>query len=905
MKTHPTSDYDTDRITVLTSAEADIPRAYVDSKGVPTFGIGLNLRPHDALVMQALGFDFGGQYLAGTALQQERAYGRQLVQRFRQDYTVGSYDANIAENNPAKVAFDAILLQRQEYFLQLQYDPANFVSQEAYDTFILSLETEFEITSADIRNALVESTLDGYTVPNVDGSQKKIPGYEASLDKWLTDTGVGAKQQELYNHNSKERIALLSLTFNSPASGGVPTILGQQLQNALKNDNRAEAWYEIRYNSNKGGWQEINQGLAYNEKGGAGVAKRRFMEADLFGLYDEGVTTANISDEQAKDIYRMYTNHKREILTYEGTYIAALGLAQSEGSGVIVQGLEGAFAPATSLLTKTYVKDFRISVPIDYRDIQVAAKTGSNLTGNRRMGYDLDETYSDRNDLLIGSEQRDRLEGYGGSDVLHGLGGNDLLAGHEGNDYLIGGTGTDLLQGGEGTDTYIFKSGDGQDIIDDSDGLGSIYIGDVKLTGAGNTTAHIDKGIRSWQAADGYTYTLDAQNTLTITGGTLNDSDKISIKNFDPSKDTLGLHLNTERELGLLPGGISNPFREIGAVVQSYAEEISEGGARLLRAVFNQPACAGDTIVLMLSGGDPNGASICRGDDTLSFAAGPITLTLREGQTEVAFALLNTGDLDSQTAYQITATYQPADPEAQSAEAHYTLTVNGLDEAQESVEGGNVILGDQAPLLDGSGNIQYDAWDNIIPSGPEPGRSDVIHDTSGNDTILAGGGDDIVWRQRGGDDIIDLGDGDDDFYTVAGTGGRVHVRGGAGSDYLGAGAGRDVIEGGEGADGLYGSAEDDEIYGGEKGEAAAFIAQGRSEVGSGLRGEWVDAEAGSDRVFTGAGNDLIAGGDGDDLIVAGGGDDQIWGDWNTWSPTDEWRSWSVSEDVQEDAQGNK
>jgi GH24 family phage-related lysozyme (muramidase) len=48
---------------------------------------------------------------------------------------------------------------------------------------------------------------------------------------------------------SKERIALISLSYNT--KDGATTLLGTNLCNALKNGNRAEAWYEIRYNSNK------------------------------------------------------------------------------------------------------------------------------------------------------------------------------------------------------------------------------------------------------------------------------------------------------------------------------------------------------------------------------------------------------------------------------------------------------------------------------------------------------------------------------------------------------------------------------------------------------------------------------------------------------------------------------
>ena len=109
----------------------------------------------------------------------------------------------------------------------------------------------------------------------------------------------------------------------------------------------------------------------------------------------------------------------------------------------------------------------------------------------------------------------------------------------------------------------------------------------------------------------------------------------------------------------------------------------------------------------------------------------------------------------------------------------------------------------------------------------------------------------------------------------------------------------DLIEGGADADALYGSAEGDLLYGDTQGTAQDFITQGATQLGSGLQGEWVDAENGDDQIFTTDGRDLIAGGDGADLIVSGGGDDYIAGDWNTYSlGSVAWRDWTVTERIE-------
>ncbi len=79
-------------------------------------------------------------------------------------------------------------------------------------------------------------------------------------------------------------------------------------------------------------------------------------------------------------------------------------------------------------------------------------------------------------DLLEGGTQADILDGGAGNDVLYGGNGEDILAGGDGddrlsggydNDVLHGGSGNDILEGGRQFDTFVFRPGDGQDVIVD------------------------------------------------------------------------------------------------------------------------------------------------------------------------------------------------------------------------------------------------------------------------------------------------------------------------------------------------------------------------------------------------------------------------------------------------------
>ena len=73
------------------------------------------------------------------------------------------------------------------------------------------------------------------------------------------------------------------------------------------------------------------------------------------------------------------------------------------------------------------------------------------------------------NDVISALSGIDTVHAAGGDDTLQGDGDDDVLFGEIGNDTLIGGQGNDILNGGAGNDRYIFSSGDGHDIINNTD----------------------------------------------------------------------------------------------------------------------------------------------------------------------------------------------------------------------------------------------------------------------------------------------------------------------------------------------------------------------------------------------------------------------------------------------------
>ncbi|TXJ01990.1 MAG: calcium-binding protein, partial [Neisseriales bacterium] len=92
---------------------------------------------------------------------------------------------------------------------------------------------------------------------------------------------------------------------------------------------------------------------------------------------------------------------------------------------------------------------------------------------------------------LIGTESNDILTSAGGNDSIIANGGNDTItsgAGRDtidagsGDDTINAGTGNDTIAGGSGNDTYIYKAGDGQDIISDIAGTDTLNLQSIQIS---------------------------------------------------------------------------------------------------------------------------------------------------------------------------------------------------------------------------------------------------------------------------------------------------------------------------------------------------------------------------------------------------------------------------------------
>ena len=329
----------------------------------------------------------------------------------------------------------------------------------------------FSISESQART-IYNQILSGATIAVTGGSPLVIAGKEARLDANLGNSLA---------HNTLEYVALMSLFYNAESLVGS----GSKLATAVITDDRAEAWYEIRYDSNGGG------------SSGAGLANRRYAESDKFGLYDgPDQNNAVPNQAEAREVMRMYTMHHEEIRAYEALFSPLVG------SPPISHGI-----------------DFNLSFSRNRLITDFAG--GRTINGEVLVGKDdgfpgdtLDGTAN--GDLLFGEKGNDVLRGAAGTDVLYGGDGIDTLSGGADADLLRGGANYDSLQGGAGDDRleggaglcpYGLRSGGGDDAIFVN---GQMLVGGVK-----------EANQPYWENADGtIRYEMSGTNLIVTQGGT-------------------------------------------------------------------------------------------------------------------------------------------------------------------------------------------------------------------------------------------------------------------------------------------------------------------------------------------------------------------------------------------------
>ncbi|MES2944573.1 MAG: calcium-binding protein [Pseudomonadota bacterium] len=423
---------------------------------------------------------------------------------------------------------------------------------------------------------------------------------------------------------------------------------------------------------------------------------------------------------------------------------------------------------------------------------------------------------------IVGTSGNDTLIGanhFGYSYTLKGLGGHDSLVGaSSGNDSLQGDGGNDSLYGNGGYDTL--RGGLGNDLLD----AGPDIYADLALYDEAAITSGISVSLVTGLA----------------TGGAGND--------------TLT--------------GIEN------ILGTAYADSMTgDAGNNFFWGAAGNDSLSGGTGNDSLAGG--------KGDDSLSGDGGQDTAVYDEAfiASAVVVSLVTGlvtggGGSDTLTGIENVSGTVYADSMVGDAAANKLLGGAGKDtltggDGDDTLDGG---YGDDS-LTGGDGN------DTLIGNGYELQNSTSPSDTTDNNTLSGGAGDDHLYSARLFGDLIDGGAGIDTVSYDVRYGGGVQVSlvtglssggggedtltgieniyGSVGDDTLTGDTQGNLVEGGEGSDRLNGGAGNDTLYG----DASDMILYDDNR----------------DTVLGGSGNDELHGGNSSGLLDGGTGNDTLYG----------------------------
>jgi len=249
----------------------------ISAEGLPTIGYGFNLQDDRALipVLESLGFDVHSRHLKDDALEAENYY----IDLIRSAFKIINSKGTESLNNVIQSILAARLTDKRYPRCHHYKRIARFVYED---------------------KAAVKQCVKAI-----------VKNYEKTVDRWLMafDLELVNQNPQLFARKSNERVVLFSLAYQG-IIGLKPnkTPMFPALGNAFLLDSRPLIWYYIRYNAFP------------NDKKTLEMVMQRYYESELFGLYDDGVNTSNITTRQCKDIYSMYHEYKEHIIEHERHY---------------------------------------------------------------------------------------------------------------------------------------------------------------------------------------------------------------------------------------------------------------------------------------------------------------------------------------------------------------------------------------------------------------------------------------------------------------------------------------------------------------------------------------------------------------------------------------------------------
>ena len=407
------------------------------------------------------------------------------------------------------------------------------------------------------------------------------------------------------------------------------------------------------------------------------------------------------------------------------------------------------------------------------------------------LGGDDTITGSSGNDSLYGGDGNDSLIGNDGNNYMQGDSGNDTLVGdYYSNDTLVGGAGDDLLKGAIGNNTYIFKTGDGQDTINEY-----YYTHNSNYDG-GNDTVRFE-GL----SIDDVNFRAENSN---IIAEIKNTSDKLTIMTQSNSNYVIENYVFSDATLTynevlqrLITNGTDSAEELYGS---DYSEKIyGFGGNDTITGYQGNDS---------LYGGEGNDSLAGKeGNDYLAGGAGNDSLAGDSGNDTYVFAVGGGQDTINDNYY----TY--------NAGVSDTLNFDNLsvNDVNFRAENSNIIAeikntSDQITLINQTNEINQ--IENYVFTDAALTYNDlltrlVINGTDNAENISGSNYNEKIYGFDGNDTINALG-GNDSIY---GGDGNDYIDGGASNNYLQGDAGNDTLIGGTSLDTLVGGAGNDSLAG--------------------------------------------------------------------------------------------
>ena len=727
-----------------------------------------------------------------------------------------------------------------------------------------------------------------------------VQNYEDALTSVLAE-------YHLSMHNNDQRAALISMMYN--IIGGTATGIAlkikskfpstlSQLKVYLSSDStdqeralaRAQIWYEIRYNTNNN-----SADIA------PGIAKRRYYESEIFGLY-EG---SNATDEEARATYIVYHNNYNKITKYDGDYGHKIQDARIDYETEI-SDLKQSLSPATEYLNNVY------SLPLggakyNWNEITVikeGTKDGQNF-GYKEDGQLIIGQKTVQNDI-IGTVYNDVIYGGDVSDVLNGGQGDDILSGGKAQDILWGGAGKDSLYGGIGNDTLYGEEGDdilfgeeGDDILEGGTGNDVLYGGegnDILNGGLGNDKMYGGIGDDIYKLSQGNDHIIDEAgdyDVVELSGDFKYVTHKGKLIFFD--KKTGARTFVDQGKIEAVKIGdkyIANPTIQegVGHAVGNYTTEDD------VRDIY------GENAHVTVLGKHANKDFITYIEYYPTFYGNNFTFSFEGLTAEQASKVRMTCLSAEENIWEITCSWYSFAYEGDISrrlaliKGYSNVSGDDGDETQTSSCPVSQISG-----LGDNNNIYFFGFDNtdreivdlygaedMIILSKKISRTDITFLREGADLIIALSNGAKMTVKNGAlydsssfVEKIRFNNGIDTDINLIDIVPELEYHGTDGNDNMQGGSRGDRIFGGAGDDHISGKGGNDIIFGGD-GNDSIFVEGGDNYLYGDGGDDLIEGSWGNDHIYGGDGNDTLRGYGGDDYLDGGAGDDiiQKWGGGN-------------------------